>query len=249
MASQIALSSHVAGDPICRILLADDSRDAQALIRLYLHGLPYQLDVAGDGKEAVALYQAGQFDLVLLDQNMPVMDGFTATREIRAWECSHQQAPVPIVAFTADSGVEAMEEGRTAGCTGFLTKPITQAQLFETLHRYGSPSSTTRAAPQTCAPAGIASLIDEEIARRRPLFLDNRRQELKRLQDAIEQGDDEFIRITGHRIKGLAGSYGFPDIGLAGAQLEQAARDQDLAAMRRAIDQLSALLAHASQAV
>ncbi|MFO0721657.1 MAG: Hpt domain-containing protein, partial [Nitrospira sp.] len=81
------------------------------------------------------------------------------------------------------------------------------------------------------------------------LFLDHRRQDLKRMQEAIEQGDFDAIRIMGHRIKGLAGSYGFHDIGLAGAQLEQAAREQDIAAMRRTIDRLTTLLTQARQAV
>ncbi len=247
MAAQISYAADIGSEPIVRVLLADDSRESQALIQLYLHGLPYQLHVAGDGEEAVALFKDRPFDLVLLDQHMPVMDGFTATRVIRAWESSHQHAPVPILTLTADSLVQAMEQGRASGCTGFLAKPIAKAQLLDALHRYGPPSARTRATPQNCAPAGITSLIDMEIARRRPLFLDHRRRELRRLQDAVERGDHDFIRITGHRLKGLAGSYGFPDIGLAGAELEEAAKSQDRTAMRRTIDQLAALLAQASR--
>ncbi|ULA58778.1 MAG: hypothetical protein LZF60_80171 [Nitrospira sp.] len=249
MVSQLSLAPDTGSRPIFRVLLADDSRESQALIRLYLQGLPCQVDVVGNGEEAVAMFQTRQFDLVLLDQQMPVMDGFTAARLMRAWESSHQHAPVPILALTADAFIEAKEQGQAAGCTECLAKPIAKAQLLEALQKFGGISSQERAPTQNNSPAGIAALIDEEIARRRPLFLDNRRQDLGRMQDAIERGDFEFIRIMGHRIKGLAGSYGLPDIGLAGAQLEQAARDQDLAAMRRTIDQLAARLAQASQAV
>ena len=249
MASRIAHSSHAAGDSVCRILLADDSRDSQALIRLYLHGLPYQLDVAEDGEKAVAMFQSRRFDIVILDQHMPIMGGFPAARVMREWESSRQQTPVPMLALTADSSVEAREQGHAAGCTECLAKPIAKERLLDALRKFGPSSSQKPATPRNHSPAGIAALIDEEIARRRPLFLDHRRQELQRLQDAIERRDCEFIRTTGHRLKGLAGSYGFPEIGLAGAQLEQAAREQDVVAMRRTIDQLAALLARASQAV
>ena len=249
MASRIAHTPHDAAEQAGRILLADDSPESQALIRLYLYGLPYQLDVAGDGEEAVAMFQSRRFDIVILDQHMPVMGGFPAARVMREWESSRQQTPVPILALTADSSVEAREQGHAAGCTECLAKPIAKEQLLDALQRFGPSSSQKPATPRNHSPAGIAALIDEEIARRRPLFLDHRRQELQRLQDAIERRDCEFIQTTGHRLKGLAGSYGFPDIGLAGAQLEQAAREQDVVAMRRTIDQLAALLAQASQAV
>ena len=243
MASQLSRAPDAGSGPAFRVLLADDSQESQVLIRLYLQGLPYQVDLAGDGEEAVALFKARPFDLVFLDQHMPVMDGFTAARLMRQWESSNHRSPVPILALTADSLVEAREQGQAAGCTAFLAKPIAKEQLLDALQRFGASFSKKRATAQNSAPAGLAPLIDEEIARRRPLFLDNRRRELRRLQDAVERGDCEFIRITGHRLKGLAGSYGFPDIGLAGAELEEAAKDQDLAGMRRTIDQLAALLA------
>lgn len=246
------LISHAANPvlkPVFRILLADDSPESQAVIQVYLQGLPYEVEFVGNGKEAVARFRTGQFDLVLLDQHMPVMDGFAAARLIRAWESSHQRTPVPILALTADSTGGAQEQGYAAGCTGWLAKPVSRERLVDALRRFGPNFSTKHARPQNGDVAGAAHLIDDAIARRRPLFLENRRQELRQLQDAIERRDCEFIRITGHRIKGLAGSYGFPDIGLAGSRLEQAAKDRDLAVMRRTIDQLALLLAQAGQAI
>lgn len=168
MASQIAHSPHAAGDSVCRILLADDSHDSQALIRLYLHGLPYHLDVAEDGEKAVAMFQSRRFDIVILDQHMPVMGGFPAARVMREWESSRQQTPVPILALTADSSVEAREQGHAAGCTECLAKPIAKEQLLDALQRFGPSSSQKPATPRNHSPAGIAALIDEEIARRRP---------------------------------------------------------------------------------
>lgn len=249
MASQIYHPDDAGSKPTFRVLLADDSLESQALIRCYLQDPPYQVDVAGNGAAAVALFQSKPFDLVLIDQHMPVMDGFAATRLIRAWESSHQCGPTPIVALTADASIDVKEEGQAAGCTGCLAKPISKALLVDAVQTHCVPSSMRRATAQDPSSAGIAALIDEEIARRRPLFLDNRRQDVERMQEAIERGDYEIIRTMGHRIKGLAGSYGFPDIGLAGAQLEQAAKNQDLMSMRRTIDQLTTILAQARQSL
>lgn len=248
MAAQI---SHVAAPglkPTFRILLADDSPESQALIRCYLAGPLYQIEVAGNGDEAVALFQSRSFDLVLIDQHMPIMDGFEATRVIRAWEASHQRNPTPVIALTAESSLDAEKQSYAAGCTACIAKPISKKKLLDALQTYSAPSSMQLATAQGGSSAGVAALIDDEIARRRPLFLNNRHQDLDRMKDAIQRGDYEVIRITGHRIKGLAGSYGFPEIGLAGAQLEQAAKNRDVDSIRQTIDELATMLARAGQA-
>ncbi len=231
-----------------RLLLADDSPESQALIRLFLEGSACELHAVANGEAAVAFFQSQPFDLVLIDQHMPVMDGFTATRLMRAWECSRQRSSAPILVMTANSSPDSKALSQAAGCTGLLLKPLTRKLLAETFRTYCPPSSHQSAPAQPAPSTGLAAVIDEELARRRPLFLDHRREDLTRLQDAIERGDSEFVRTLGHRIKGLAGSYGFPDIGLAGAQLELAARDRDLAAMRRIVDQLATILSRAEQA-
>lgn len=231
-----------------RLLLADDSPASQASIRLSLAGSATALQIAVNGDAAVALFQSQPFDLVLIDEHLPVIDGFTTTRLMRAWECSRQRSPVPILVVTENSSPDSKALSQAAGCTGLLLKPLTKDMLAEALRTYCPPASHQGAPAQATPPTGLAAVIDEELARRRPLFLDHRREDLIRLQDAIERGDSEYVRTLGHRIKGLAGSYGFPDIGLAGAQLELAANDRDFAAMRRIVVQLAGLLARAGQA-
>ncbi len=248
MISQVSHSDGRDIEPKFRVLLADDSLESQALIQFYLQETHYQVEVVSDGKEAVAAFQSASFDLVLIDQQMPIMDGFTATRFMRAWESSHQHFPAPILALTADSFDEAREQSQAAGCTGFLAKPISRRQLFDALQTYcATPPTTSATIPGRHSPA-VAALIDEEITRGRPLFLDNRRKDLIRMRDAVAQGDYEAVRTMGHRMKGLGGSYGFPDISAAGARIEQAAKDHDLASIRQAIDQLAEILARTSQA-
>jgi HPt (histidine-containing phosphotransfer) domain-containing protein len=94
----------------------------------------------------------------------------------------------------------------------------------------------------------VTEHIDEELRRRRPAFLANRRTDLTMMQGALVQEDYDAICTTGHRMKGLAGSFGFPDIGAVGQRLEQAARSRDRAAIRRELDGLATILAGIDQA-
>ncbi|MBF0399280.1 MAG: PAS domain S-box protein [Magnetococcales bacterium] len=118
---------------VLTLLLVDDAEENQVLVRAYLKQVHCRLDVAGNGAEAVEMVQANSYDLILMDIQMPVMDGFTATRTIRAWEQAHDLPPVPIIALTADAMKEATETAMEAGCTLYLTKPISKRRLLEQL--------------------------------------------------------------------------------------------------------------------
>ena len=226
-----------------RVLLVDDSIESHTLMRFYFRNTPYDLEIASDGEQAVATFQTGRFDFVLIDLQLPGMDGFTATRAMRAWEASHKHPPIPIVAVTASSGVESQARSLEAGCTDFLTKPITKARLLSTLRKYRRSFPGTGTTPaQPAASPDLTERIDDEIRRRRPAFLANRRKDVAMMQDALGKGDYEAIRTTGHRMKGLAGSFGFPDIGAVGHRLEQAAQSRDREAIRREIDRLTTIL-------
>ncbi len=117
----------------CRILLAEDSPDNQVLIRSYLKQSPYRLDIADNGAVALELFKNGHYDLILMDVQMPVMDGYEATQAIRAWEREHDLPPTQVIALTAlalkEDGVKIFE----AGCNAHLTKPIKKHTLLEVL--------------------------------------------------------------------------------------------------------------------
>lgn len=232
-----------------RVLLVDDSIESHTLMRFYFRNTPYDLEIASDGEQAVATFQTGRFDFVLIDLHLPGMDGFTATRAMRAWETAHKRPPTTIVALTASSVADTQAQSLAVGCTDFLTKPITKAHLFSTLRKYRRSSPVTDTTPaQAAGTPDVTERIDDELRRRRPAFLANRRTDLTLMQDALVQGDYEAIRTTGHRMKGLAGSFGFPDIGAVGQRLEQAARSRDREAMRRELDGLATMLDGADQA-
>ncbi|MDP2383026.1 MAG: response regulator [Nitrospirota bacterium] len=116
-----------------RILLAEDSPDNQVLVRSYLKQTPYRLDIADHGAIAFDLFKNGHYDLILMDIQMPVMDGYDATKAIRAWEREHDLPPTQIIALTAlalkEDGIKILD----AGCNAHMTKPIKKHTLLEVL--------------------------------------------------------------------------------------------------------------------
>jgi CheY-like chemotaxis protein len=122
-----------------RILLVEDAEDNRRLICSYLKNHPFRVDIAENGQEALQRYQEAKYDLVLMDVQMPVMDGYTATRAIRAWERVSGRAETPILALTANALQEDLARSQAAGCTDHLTKPIRKAVLLETLEAYARP--------------------------------------------------------------------------------------------------------------
>lgn len=119
-----------------RVLLVEDSPDNQLLVRAYLTPTDYFLDVAEHGAIALDKFKSAHYDVVLMDVQMPVMDGYAATRAIRLWERDHDLPPTPIIALTA---LALKEEGARifeAGCNTHLTKPVKKSTLLEVLRAY-----------------------------------------------------------------------------------------------------------------
>jgi signal transduction histidine kinase/DNA-binding response OmpR family regulator len=119
-----------------RILLVEDSPDNQLLIQSYLKQTAHKLDLAENGAVAVGKVTSSHFDLILMDMQMPVMDGYAATKAIRRWEEEHRQPPTPIVALTAFALKKETAKIIQAGCNAHLTKPIKKSTLLELLSAY-----------------------------------------------------------------------------------------------------------------
>jgi CheY-like chemotaxis protein len=116
-----------------RILLVEDSPDNQVLVRAYLKQTPYHLDIADHGGIALDLFKNSQYDLILMDVQMPVMDGYEATKTIRAWERKHDLPPVQIIALTALALKADEIKILEAGCDTYITKPVKKHTLLEVL--------------------------------------------------------------------------------------------------------------------
>ena len=123
------------------ILLAEDLEDNRDVVSLFLKGTPYKLDMAENGAVALEKFCTGTYDLVLMDIQMPIMDGYQATEAIRQWEREQQRAPTPIVAFTANAFKEDLKMSLAVGCMAHLTKPLRkQALLTSILEHTGQTS-------------------------------------------------------------------------------------------------------------
>ena len=119
------------------ILLAEDCDDNALLISAYLRGTPHRVETVKNGEEAMARFTAGDYDVVLMDIQMPVMDGYEASRRIRAWERERERPPTPILALTAHAMGEHREQSLAAGCDDHLSKPIKKDRLLEALEPFG----------------------------------------------------------------------------------------------------------------
>ena len=113
-----------------RVLLAEDHPTNRRLVELILGAAGVDLTCVENGAEAVEMAQRAQFDLILMDMQMPVMDGLTAIRRIRAWEAREGRAPTPIYSLTANAMPEHTRASAEAGADGHLSKPITAETLL-----------------------------------------------------------------------------------------------------------------------
>lgn len=121
-----------------RILLAEDSADNRLLVQAYLKSGQHIIDVADNGAEALSLYKQKPYgyDVVLMDMQMPVMDGLSATKAIRQWEQSQALKATPIIALTAYAFADDVKNSLEAGCNVHLTKPLKKAKLIQMLKQF-----------------------------------------------------------------------------------------------------------------
>lgn len=113
------------------LLLVEDNSVNQKVALTYLSRLGYQVDLAIDGQEALSAHAGGQYDLILMDCQMPNMDGYTATQEIRSRE--GEQAHTPIIAITANATDQDRDRCLQAGMDDYLSKPLEIEALKKTL--------------------------------------------------------------------------------------------------------------------
>jgi CheY-like chemotaxis protein len=227
--------------PALRILLAEDSPDNCVITVAYLEDTPYRVEIAETGAIACAMFAAGHYDLVLMDRQMPVMDGLTATRTIRAWERANGRPPTPIIALTASALKGDREMCMAAGCTAFFTKPIKQEVLLQAIKE-----SCMVAPPSTKAEVNPTDTIvvraNPKFAHRIPAYLENCRRNVSGMLDALDRADFETVTMLGHQMRGSGGAYGFQAITDIGAALQLAGENADSDASRKWVGELSSYL-------
>ncbi|AFY02472.1 ATP-binding protein [Bdellovibrio bacteriovorus] len=126
------------------ILIVDDTDDNRLLIKAYLKNTPHQITEASNGRQALELAQKQRFDLILMDMQMPVMDGFTATQKIRKWEQEHKQPPTTIWALTAFALKNEIDRSLSVGCNLHLIKPLRKADLLNHIQKLSEERHQSR---------------------------------------------------------------------------------------------------------
>jgi signal transduction histidine kinase/DNA-binding NarL/FixJ family response regulator len=207
------------------VLLAEDGRDNQTLVCAFLQGMGMTYEVVDDGAAAVQAALAGNFDLVLMDIQMPVMDGVRATEVLRAAGYAR-----PIVALTANVMPEDVQRYARAGCDSTVGKPINVTELVDTLGRLLGNGSAL----------DVFTSFDElegyqEIQASYQATLGERLMELGRCIEHERWGE---VATLAHMLKGSAGSFGFPGVTREMALVEAAARHSDRQGAQHAFGQL-----------
>ena len=230
--------------PPLRILMAEDSPDNCTIVLAYLQETPYLVDVAENGEVACRMFTEGHYDLVLMDRQMPVMDGLTATRTIRAWEKSHARLPTPIIALTASALKGDREACLAAGCTAYLTKPIKEAGLLQAIADFSKVAAVP--APGSPRRKIIPGRAEQRIADQAPAYLEHCRENLILMRRALERDDCEAALVIGHNMRGSGGGFGLQPITDIGAALERAAESGDRIEMGVQLDALALYLGGAT---
>jgi hypothetical protein len=195
-----------------RILVADDHDVNQAVVGAVLKKWGHAVASAIDGREVLEKLAEGHFDLVLMDLQMPVMDGLDATRRIREREAAQAAPRVPIIAMTARAMDADRERCLAAGMDGYLSKPLDQRALFDVLAQYGGPA--TGVAVAATDPSSIAPVISDPSLVRHiaSLFLSTAPGQMARLTRALELGDAAQARAVAHSLKGAASYFAGAEI-------------------------------------
>jgi signal transduction histidine kinase/CheY-like chemotaxis protein/HPt (histidine-containing phosphotransfer) domain-containing protein len=215
-----------------RIMIAEDTEDNRLLIEHYLRSELVELRFAFTGQEALDAVRRGEkFDLILMDLDMPVLDGIGATKAIRAWEASHGGC-TPIVALTADAMSEAVHASLDAGCVAHVAKPVEQSTLLKTIQRHAN-------AYAPCSiPAAQAIAVSEQVRALVPQYLASKPKQIEEARASLISRDFASIRRFGHNLKGTGRGYGFPAIEDLGREIEKAAIESDAGRVAGQLDAL-----------
>ena len=215
-----------------QILLAEDYLYNRIIVQQYLKNMPFEIQIAENGAEAVDKFTSGRYDLVLMDMQMPVKDGFCATREIRAFEIKNGLAPVPVIALTAYALYEDVAKCLSAGCQEHVSKPIRREKLFKVLSRhlattekdFGGASPTVEGNEQLSDQNVVQ--VDKNFAEFVPAFMEDVLQDIRKMAQALARKDFDAVRKASHRIKGAGGGFGLETISEIAGTLEAAAKSR-----------------------
>ena len=247
-------SDTAVGDPTT-VLIVEDNEVNQRVARAMLESLGVDADVASDGSEAVRMAAETPYAAILMDCQMPVMDGFEATMAIRARE---QDSRVPILAMTAGALEGDQEKCLAAGMDVYLTKPITRAKLAEAL------SAWIVTIPRASGPDAGSSELDvldagmiselrslgvEGVGRIVSVYIESAWTRIEEARAAVDGADHATLAATAHALKGSSANFGAARVASACSRLEACAREADTVAAQGIVEELRHELTNAERAL
>ncbi len=212
------------------VLLVEDNELNKKLVTQMLLNYGFEVITANNGLECLNLLQRKDIDIVLMDMQMPIMDGYEATRHIRAnpsWD------ELPIIAITANSMSNDRDKCMACGCSSYLAKPFKSDALVREIRTYLNNQFIKNKNADFLSRQLIADLLPE--------FVEMLEEMLNDLKDAIDTKNQEGIRSISHGLKGTAGMYGFMQISELAAYIEKASADNNYSRMSSLFNQLTSL--------
>ncbi len=207
-----------------RVLVVEDDATNQKLARAMLGKAGRQAELAGNGQEAVQVAAEGEFDVIFMDCQMPEMDGFAATREIRRRELEQRRPRTPIIAMTANALEGDRERCLEAGMDDYLAKPIKRSQLEEMLKKWeGQPILTDRSGAEPMTPTTmeeqraavdaatieeLRDIMEDAFAELVHTYLQDAPDRLSAMQRAVDARDPEALRGPAHTLKSSSANLG-----------------------------------------
>ena len=234
-----------------RVLVAEDNPSNQMLIKIMLQNIGLDVCIVGNGQEAVDSACEQHFDMIFMDMQMPVMNGYEAAVALRA-----KKMTVPIIALTANAMKGDAEKCLKAGCDEYLPKPVNRKILEKVMAGYLTTTPVDAAEVQQCPPATeektpppacddsalISSLADDQdLVQVLDVFIETLPEMLDSIGAALREGDMETLKWHVHELKGAGGSAGFPIVMQHAVGVENTIATGQIDQLARGVEELLGL--------
>ncbi len=202
------------------LLLAEDNRDNQRLMSLYLKHLGCRVDIAENGRQAVEMAMRTSYDVILMDMQMPEMDGLQAIRQLRDNGCQST-----VISLTASTRQEDIQRCYQAGCDDFIAKPVDRAHFNQVISKYLKSAGPVK----EDSPAVHSILLEESesFATLVNEFIDNFIKLLDEMDDLYKKQNWKILQNRTHDLKGSGGGYGYPQISEIASRIETASKNAE----------------------
>ena len=245
---------------LARILVAEDYEPNQQVIRAHLESAGHQVQIAENGQMAFDAFSITPFDIVFLDIQMPIMDGFESARRMRQLESEQKQAnstplvPTPIIALTANIDSVSRRRAAESGMNDILTKPVRRRKLLQLIQKYlnrSSPSSTSNTSDEQpprqtpfALPVDLPRLLEDFDGHHKTImsllhkFFDQLDSLTLEMRNALNREDGERLRSLAHKCKGASGNFTARALAQISSQIENEAGHGNLAPCQPLLDEL-----------